>query len=388
MSRGAPLRALALLVAFAALGEAGCATHPHRGLGTAIDQGEERARVRVPESLRRGVRLPLVAVVATLPSKEEGEVPFDPRVIREELVRLLAATGIFEGAIAVGEDRTSPDLHLAKEEARSKDASFLIEATVERPSLERTDREFFVPLLIWASSGGPSMWYHSHSYNLELTLKLRLHDLNTGAVAVPLGPLEPARTADTLNFFERTGSVLYYVLSYAFPTPLLPDDDDTVARALAPAALARPVEQFLARLGEAAAKGGEVFRFARRTEAAFKGPAIEVRYPPADGRPLYLLRRTVRYAFVVEAPPGGFVREVRVDGRRFFPARGQPGDVRRARVPIVVTLPVRDGDAVAIEAWDSLERRSSCRVTTKVDRTASKGVAAHLLPGEAGGKSP
>ncbi len=152
---------------------------------------------------------------------------------------LLDATGAFEAVIPVGRDRARPDIHLAKEEARERGASLLVAASVESPSLRRTERAFALPLALGAFTGFPSMWFHNHAYAMEFPVRLRLHDLNTND-ALPERPVVPARAEEQLNFHERTSSVLTYLLTNVFPSPFCPVDEDKVARALLPGARAAP----------------------------------------------------------------------------------------------------------------------------------------------------
>jgi hypothetical protein len=365
---------LAALLALAA----GCTSpHPHENLGTAIDEAAARAAIALPPSLAQGAaRLPAIAVAVSLPRAapagvraaadavrpaageaggDEGKgraaeelLPFDARVLGRELVATLAATGAFLDVIPVADGREVPDLALAEDEARGKGASFLVEATFEAPRLRRIERAFVLPIVVWAATGFPSLWIHNHVYRLDADVRLRLHDLNTGKT-LPERPLSPAAAEQALNFHERTSSIWTYLLVNVFPSPFCPVDEDKVARGLAPAALEKPVPQFLERIGEALK--GEVYHF--ELQAKEGGPEIEVSYPPADGKPVYLLERTVRYAAAARAPEGATIREVRVNGKLVFPARSRPGTLARRRVPIELTASLAEAESLLIQAWDS-----------------------------------
>lgn len=366
--------AAALAFLACALG-AGCSsTHTHARLGTAIDQTERRAAIPVP-ALLASRRLPAVAIELVLPATATAELavgptpaeevepmPFDAAVLGDELVEALAATHVFESVIPLDRPTRGPrDRYAAEADARSRDASLLIEAVIERPRLVRTDREFVTPLIAWLFSF-PALWVHSHTYRLEFGLQLRLHDLNTGEI-LPEKPLEPARFEEELNFHERVSSVWTYLLTNIFPPPFLPEDENKVARGLATAALTRPLGQFLDRLAEAFK--GEVYSFAIQPKEG--GPPIRVRYPPV-GKPLYLLKRTVRLSVVVEAPQGETISEVRLAGRVVFPARSAVGAVVRRRVRLEVPAHIDEGQQILLEAKDSKGRGSACLIVPARER--------------------
>ncbi len=338
---------------------AGCATHPHDWSGTSIDIAARRAAIaeHVPPALKEAGRLPPLAVAVTVTPAPEGaplpdEIAFPPEILGAELLDLLAASGAFESVFPVRGDVAS-----AREEARAKGASFLLDVRIERPLLRSTGTDVPLPMLVWLFTGFPSLWIHNDGFRLEADLSVRLHDLNTGQV-VPNIPVGVARAEEQLTFHERTSSVGTYFLSNVFPSPFCPIDGEKVARALATPALSGPVQALLARLGEALK--GEVWRFA--VQKAEDGPRIAVRYPP-DGRPIFLIARKVSYAALVEAPPGTLLSEVRLNGERVFPARSAPGAVPRVRVPIE---PAAEGVSPAgtfkVEAIDSRGRRSTCAI--------------------------
>jgi hypothetical protein len=373
------IRALIGLCLLVLSASAGCATHPHATLGTAIDATGRRAELlTVPPALRAAGRLPAIAVHVTIPGAEaqDDALAFDAAVLGDEVVALLRASRVFESVFPVSGLRAEaeggrPYVLAAADEARALGASLLVEASVEAPVLRRTERAFVIPTLVWAT-GFPSHWFHNHTYRLDLRIRLRLRDLNTGEV-LPERPLEPAFAEDDLNFFERTSSVLTYLLGIPLATPFCPVDEDKVARALAPAALARPVSQFLGRLAESLE--GEVYSF--ELQHRQDGAPIHVRYPPA-GKPIYLLKRTVRLSAVAEARPGETIREVRLGGRVVFPARSAVGTTSRRQVPLDGLASVAPGEALLVEVRDSSGRTSTCLL---VARRRSEPPAARKVTG-------
>jgi hypothetical protein len=358
--------ALAAIALALALG--GCASaHTHRLVGTAMDLDEPRAALEaaVPAALRKGRPLPPIALsfalapapaTPTAAAAEEEDVDLDARVLGGELVDALAATRVFASVFPVA----AGDLQLAKEDARRKGASFLVEAVAANVALRRTERPIFIPIVTWLFTGYASLWQHNQTFALSFDLRLRLHDLNMGDV-LPERPLEPGRARDELNFHERTSRIWFYLLPNVFPAPLLPADGDKIARELAPAALARPIAGFLAQLG--GALDGKAVAF--RAQHLERGPRVDVRYPPVNGEPVFLLKDTARFSVVLGAAEGRKIREVRMNGRLMFPVRSAVGEALRQRVAIEERLPLEAKEAsVLFEAKDDAGGVSSCLIVS------------------------
>ena len=92
------------------------------------------------------------------------------------------------------------------------------------------------------------------------------------------------------------------------------------------------------------------------------GPPLEVRYPPTDGRAVYLLGDAFRFSVVARAATGTKVREVFVNGRRVFPVRTPPEFAGRMRVAIVGAQANAPEERLLVEAIDSAGRKSACLV--------------------------
>jgi hypothetical protein len=358
---------LLLLIAAAA----GCGTHPHRLLWTGIDADARRAefaKTSVPAALRKLGPLPPIAVhfsvaratteTAAAEARAAGDpIPFDGRVIGDELARLLESTGAFKSVIRIG-DEAAEDLISAKEAARGKGASFLIEAIAGPPALRRVDRPFFVPLVVWLAGASASFWYHDQVFELTFDLRLRVHDLNTNQ-DLPERPLEPARASDTLSFHERTSNPFVYLLPNVFPVMYCPIDEDKIGRSLAATALEPPIAQFLGHLAETFK--GAVYTFRRQVKPG--GPSVEVIYPPAEPTPVFLLADKVRYSMVAVAPSGAAIREVRLNGVPIFPMHAEVGTVSRVRVPIEEVAPVGAGVPLLLEVTDVNGKKTTCQVS-------------------------
>jgi hypothetical protein len=399
--RRSPLGALLPLLGLAAAAAGGCATHPTSGFETAVDFAGLRASLAVPAALRAMAPLPPAALFVTvLPARggpapgaqaDDDEIPFDARVIGDELALLLESTGVFTKVFPVGE-RERSDLFRAKEEADRGGASFLIEAEVAAPVLRRTDRAFVLPMLVWMTAGFPSWWFYNHEYELGAGLRLRVHGLASGDM-LPERPVRKPLRRERMNFFERTGSFWPYLVSYVFPTPFLPIDEQKVARFLAASALREPVADLLDELAQAltggvyafaveapapapeAPPGGSIEVDTRAASpapaqggagAVAGGPEIRIEYPPVDGRPVYLLAKRARYAATVESASAE-IREVEVDGRRDFPAKTDLGEIAYRSVPIESRAEVRPGGGVLVEivATDAAGRKTACRIRAR-----------------------
>jgi hypothetical protein len=371
-----PIRRGALLASLCALAVlAGCASHPHARFGTEVDVSARRAEVR--DALGRKASLPAVALrvarprpaaaegraapAAAAPGEPGTELEFDERFLGAELAQVLEATGLFAAVIRLDDLREGTDIEDAKLRARERGASFLLDASVGAPSLRRTERPIILPCLLWAAGGWLSCWDHNHTYELTFTLDVRIHDLAADAL-LPDPRLPPARAQDELDFFERSGGLGYLcLLSCCWPSPLCPVDPDEIARALAPAALKKPVVKLLDHLTE---QHGAAYAFRRQFKDG--GPKIRVSYPPADPAPVLIFGARTMYSFVAEAPPGTTLAEVRINDERVFP---NP-DRRLAQAPKRILMPfedsreVRPGGSFTIEVVDSRGARSSCVISS------------------------
>jgi hypothetical protein len=368
--------AAAAALAAGLLGLAGCAGHPHIDAGTALDFAQVRAATPLPAALTGGPRLPRTAVyvVVTRIATErpalaagalaEGEdaaagaddIAFDPRVVGDELVQVLRGAGLFEDVVTVGEGLARPSLDLAKEQACAAGASFLIQATIEQPTLRRTERSILLPTLVWITLELPNMWMHSHSYELAARLRLRLHDLHPNRPP-PERRLPDAGAEDEFNFFERTSSVWTYLLTYVWPPTLLPIDENKVARHLAALAVRKPVEEFFARLADDLQ--GDFYKFAATSSG--DGPQIQVAYPPTRGETSLLLGKEVRYAATVFARAGSQVSEVVVNGQTVFPT-SRDASIAWAQVPVLDRTELAADGRWTVVAKDAAGRQSVCEV--------------------------
>jgi hypothetical protein len=375
---GAERIALSLALALAT----GCAaTHPQTSFRTEVDFAALRADMRVPAALRGRHPLPPVAVLVnvvnppvgaapagTTPtaSRDEEAITFAPNVVGEEFVRLLEATGVFEAVVPVGERRG--ELYRAEDAACRRGASYLFEVTIDEPVLRRTGISVVWPMILWATAGAPSMWCNNHDYEFSADVRIRLHCLASGEV-IDEKPLAKAFAAEELNFHERTSGTWRYFKVYLVPSPFMEVDGDKVARFLATSALRKPLAQFLEQFAEVHA-GARTLCFSAATEpdglaasAEQRGPVVKVTYPPVDAGapPLDMVSPVVRLAAAID---GGRteVREVRVDGRRVFPARTEPGKIGYWHIDVEDRSALDLERGWVIEAVDALGRTTVCRV--------------------------
>ncbi len=336
--RPATLARLAL--AAAALGGAGaasgCGSHPHRGLGTEIDRPTPSglvapARIDLPD-----VRRVAVGSIELLPSaggrlpgdagEEADGLPIDTGVVRRALRDLLAESGAFDD-VRLAEDAPRPGDPAAK--------GVLFLDVRLRGSLRRTEEDgTALRLVVWFFLGALGAWQHDRAFDLDVEPEFILRDGETGR---PLAQLRaaPGHASDRLSLHERREGAGAFVATFFFvPYFVFASTPERVAEALAPEALAGPVNELL-------------------RHAADLRPALRVQEPVARGRPgvrVELLEPTPRAVLagpscdvavrVTVRPEAGELAKVFID-RKAVAATGPRVEARVRDVPVSPGRPIQ-----------------------------------------------